>query len=87
MEEADTKNFQSEIISCEKVKTQPSSSKMSPAPSGSRSRCELHSVLERIYAKTLDVLKVCMESMRKDAGLPFDLMVFDNGSCAEVRVF
>jgi glycosyltransferase involved in cell wall biosynthesis len=23
--------------------------------------------------------------MRKDAGLPFDLMVFDNGSCAEVR--
>jgi glycosyltransferase involved in cell wall biosynthesis len=28
-----------------------------------------------------------MESMRKDAGLPFDLMVFDNGSCAEVRDF
>ena len=25
--------------------------------------------------------------MRKDAGLPFDLMVFDNGSCAEVRDF
>ena len=23
--------------------------------------------------------------MRKDAGLPFDLMVFDNGSCPEVR--
>jgi len=39
------------------------------------------------YAETLDVLKVCMESMRKDAGLPFDLMVFDNGSCAEVRDF
>ena len=25
--------------------------------------------------------------MRKDAGLPFDLMVFDNGSCPEVREF
>jgi glycosyltransferase involved in cell wall biosynthesis len=28
-----------------------------------------------------------MQSMRKDAGLPFDLMVFDNGSCPEVRDF
>src|SRR5512143_455876 len=37
------------------------------------------------YAEALDVLKACMESMRADAGLPFDLMVFDNGSCAEVR--
>src|SRR6266487_2636597 len=43
--------------------------------------------LSGFYAETLDVLKVCMESMRKDAGLPFDLMVFDNGSCAEVRDF
>ena len=43
--------------------------------------------LSGFYAKTLDVLKVCMESMRKDAGLPFDLMVFDNGSCTEVRDF
>ena len=41
--------------------------------------------LSGFYAETLDVLKACMESMRKDAGLPFDLMVFDNGSCAEVR--
>src|SRR5581483_1105976 len=39
------------------------------------------------YAETLDVLKVSLESMRRDAGLPFDLMVFDNGSCAEVRDF
>jgi glycosyltransferase involved in cell wall biosynthesis len=38
-------------------------------------------------AETLEVLKVSMESMRQDAGLPFDLMVFDNGSCAEVRDF
>ena len=43
--------------------------------------------LSGFYAETLDVLKVCMELMRKDAGLPFDLMVFDNGSCAEVRDF
>ncbi|MCC7187943.1 MAG: glycosyltransferase family 2 protein [Anaerolineales bacterium] len=41
--------------------------------------------LSGFYAETLDVLKVCMDSMRNDAGLPFDLMVFDNGSCAEAR--
>ena len=29
--------------------------------------------LSGFYAETLDVLKVCMDSMRKDAGLPFDL--------------
>jgi len=43
--------------------------------------------LSGFYAETLDVLKVSLQSMRKDAGLPFDLMVFDNGSCAEVRDF
>jgi glycosyltransferase involved in cell wall biosynthesis len=43
--------------------------------------------LSGFYAETLDVLKVSLESMRKDAGLPFDLMVFDNGSCQEVRDF
>jgi glycosyltransferase involved in cell wall biosynthesis len=43
--------------------------------------------LSGFYAETLDVLKVSLESMRRDAGLPFDLMVFDNGSCAEVRDF
>jgi glycosyltransferase involved in cell wall biosynthesis len=43
--------------------------------------------LSGFYAETLDVLKVCIDSMRKDAGLPFDLMVFDNGSCPEVRDF
>jgi glycosyltransferase involved in cell wall biosynthesis len=37
------------------------------------------------YAEGLDVLKVSLESMRKEAGLPFDLLVFDNGSCQEVR--
>src|SRR5215216_5873769 len=43
--------------------------------------------LSGFYAETLDVLKASLESMRKDAGLPFDLMVFDNSSCAEVRDF
>ncbi|MEI6289182.1 MAG: glycosyltransferase family A protein, partial [Chloroflexota bacterium] len=39
------------------------------------------------YSEALDVLKISLESMRTDAGLPFDLLVFDNGSCAEVRDF
>jgi glycosyltransferase involved in cell wall biosynthesis len=43
--------------------------------------------LSGFYAETLDVLKVCLDSMRNDAGLPFDLMVFDNGSCTEARDF
>ncbi|MCC6261290.1 MAG: glycosyltransferase family 2 protein [Anaerolineales bacterium] len=43
--------------------------------------------LSGFYAETLDVLKVSLESMRKDAGLPFDLMIFDNGSCEEARNF
>ena len=41
--------------------------------------------LSGFYEEGLDVLKASLESMRKDAGLPFDLMVFDNGSCAEAR--
>jgi glycosyltransferase involved in cell wall biosynthesis len=41
--------------------------------------------LSGFYAETLDVLKVCLNSIWNDAGLPFDLMVFDNGSCPEVR--
>jgi glycosyltransferase involved in cell wall biosynthesis len=43
--------------------------------------------LSGFYAETLDVLKASLESMRKDAGLPFDLLVFDNGSCEEVREY
>src|SRR5512140_3052752 len=43
--------------------------------------------LSGFYAETLDVLKACMRSLAADAGQPFDLMVFDNGSCAEVRDF
>ncbi|MFH1184378.1 MAG: glycosyltransferase family 2 protein [Chloroflexota bacterium] len=43
--------------------------------------------LSGFYAEALDVLRACMDSMRADAGLPFDTMVFDNGSCREVREF
>lgn len=39
------------------------------------------------YAEALEVLKVSLASMRNEPGLPFDLLVFDNGSCAEVRDF
>jgi glycosyltransferase involved in cell wall biosynthesis len=41
--------------------------------------------LSGFYEETLDVLKVSLDSMRTDAGLPFDLLVFDNGSCPEAR--
>ncbi|MBT7188674.1 MAG: glycosyltransferase family 2 protein [Anaerolineae bacterium] len=41
--------------------------------------------LSGFYEEGLDVLKASLESMRKDAGLPFDLMIFDNGSCVEAR--
>lgn len=43
--------------------------------------------LSGFYAEVLDVLKVCLDSARKDAGLPFDLLVFDNGSCEEAKNF
>jgi glycosyltransferase involved in cell wall biosynthesis len=43
--------------------------------------------LSGFYAEALDVLKISLASMRNDPGLPFDLLVFDNGSCAEVRDF
>lgn len=39
------------------------------------------------YSDGLDVLKVSLASMRQQAGLPFDLLVFDNGSCREVREY
>jgi len=43
--------------------------------------------LSGYYAEALDVLRACLDSMRTDAGLPFDIMVFDNGSCSEVREY
>lgn len=35
------------------------------------------------YAEVLDVLKACLNSIHTTADLPYDLLVFDNGSCAE----
>jgi glycosyltransferase involved in cell wall biosynthesis len=39
------------------------------------------------YAQMLDVLKLCLESIRESADLPYDLLVFDNASCEEVRQY
>ncbi len=41
-------------------------------------------VLAGFYTQMLDVLKVCLNSIRETADLPYDLLVFDNGSCPEV---
>lgn len=41
--------------------------------------------LSGFYSEALDVLKVCLDSARREPGLPFDLLVFDNGSCEEVK--
>jgi glycosyltransferase involved in cell wall biosynthesis len=43
--------------------------------------------LSGFYAETLEVLRVCLESLSRDPGLPYDLLVFDNGSCPEAREF
>lgn len=43
--------------------------------------------LSGFYADALEVLKVCLESIRESADLPYDLMVFDNGSCEEARQY
>ncbi len=37
------------------------------------------------YAQSLDVLRVCLNSILKNTRHPYDLMVFDNASCDEVR--
>lgn len=39
------------------------------------------------YADALEVLKVSLESIRQSADLPYDLLVFDNGSCEEARQY
>jgi hypothetical protein len=39
--------------------------------------------LSGYYAETLDVLKVCLESIWENTDQPYDLLVFDNGSCQE----
>lgn len=39
------------------------------------------------FAEMPAVLNACLTSLRNDPGLPFDLMVFDNGSCPEVQKY
>lgn len=43
--------------------------------------------LSGFYADALEVLKVCLDSIRESADLPYDLLVFDNGSCEEARQY
>ena len=35
------------------------------------------------YAQTLEILKLCLGSIWENSDLPYDLLVFDNGSCQE----
>lgn len=39
------------------------------------------------YAQSLEVLEVCLNSVWENTQIPYDLMVFDNGSCPPVREF
>ncbi len=43
--------------------------------------------LSGFYAESLEVLKVSLRTLREGADLPFDLLVFDNGSCQEARTY
>ncbi len=43
--------------------------------------------LSGFYADMLDVLKTCLGSIWEHTDLPYDLLVFDNGSCEEVKSF
>lgn len=43
--------------------------------------------LEGFYADMLKVLDTSLRTLRENAGIPFDLLVFDNGSCKEAREY
>jgi glycosyltransferase involved in cell wall biosynthesis len=43
--------------------------------------------LKGYYAESLDVLKVCLNSIWDNTSLPYDLLVFDNGSCPEAQKY
>jgi glycosyltransferase involved in cell wall biosynthesis len=40
--------------------------------------------MDGYFQERLDVTKLCLESILANTSLPFDLMVFDNGSCPEL---
>ncbi len=39
------------------------------------------------FAQSFDVLRLSLESLWQNTEPPYDLMIFDNGSCAEVRAY
>jgi hypothetical protein len=43
--------------------------------------------LSGYWAQSLDILDICLKSLRQNTRVPFDLFVFDNGSCPEVREY
>ena len=43
--------------------------------------------LDGYWSEGLDVLKLSLESLLRNTPRPFDLMVFDNGSCPEVQEY
>jgi glycosyltransferase involved in cell wall biosynthesis len=43
--------------------------------------------LSGYYAQGLEVLKVCLTSIRENTELEADLLIFDNASCVEIRDF
>ncbi len=43
--------------------------------------------LSGYYAQSLDVLRLCLESLHAHTAGKYDLLVFDNGSCVEVREY
>ncbi|GAB4578837.1 MAG: hypothetical protein Fur0022_15740 [Anaerolineales bacterium] len=43
--------------------------------------------LRGYYAQSLDVFKACLNSLWAHTDLPYDLLIFDNASCAEVRAW
>ena len=43
--------------------------------------------LEGYYAHGMELLKTCLGSLWQNTSEPFDLMVFDNASCPEVRAY
>lgn len=43
--------------------------------------------LSGYYSEMLQVIKICLDSLITNSDLPFDLMVFDNGSCHEMQKY
>jgi hypothetical protein len=43
--------------------------------------------LDGYYAQSLELLKVCLGSIWENTDAPFDLLIFDNASCLEVRTY